>query len=650
MVIALGLHAGHDSSCALVIDGVLVSAIQAERLSRKKHHAILSLSNSLPVQAVLEAGGVKIKDVDVIVSSFQWVGPGGFGLHQPLIDSDFSLFDPWDERHRVLSHHLAHAHSTYEASPFQDAAVLICDYAGSPSLDGLDYATTFRAWYEDLTQQVAVASPKVECLSIYRAETPGGYRLLERQFNVAHPGQGSFIYSIAGLYENVSRYIFGRRSAHGALMALAAFGARFVNADFDPGPLVRQVGSEENVFRNDWQHALPAEPDFSLKCCLAWRCQEAAEIALLAAGRRAIRLAESRNLAVAGGVFLNILANSRLSASGICSAFSVPSAPHDAGISVGCAFHGSKLLRGISHPQPTDRLGRKYSPDAATEAIRQRRAFVCGRPFQKNEVIRELGEGKIIARWNGRAEFGPRALGGRSLLASPLDGTVKDRLNRIKDREPWRPVAPVVPKDDLSTFFYGPDDSYWMTMSHVIREEHRSKLAALTHPDDSTRAQALLAEHDEELFSWLKALGDACGYPILVNTSLNRQGEPIIETASEAIEMFLDKGEIDWLILDDFLVERVNPLESLAETLLEISSDTILSQHFMDSRPIMAASISNRTWRLSEPMHGMLAMLGREPRHLGEIVLRMRDDPADLAQLKSFLIHGILVPSEKIRK
>jgi carbamoyltransferase len=148
----LGIQLGHHSSCALVCDGQLVAAVQQERISRRKHDGSEALSNRLPVQHCLRTAGITLDDVDCIVSSFQTVSPGGFGLHKPLIEPGFNLFDPWDSRHFVMSHHLAHAYCAFGASGFDEAAVLVCDLGGSSTLTGHDFYTSFKDWYADLTR------------------------------------------------------------------------------------------------------------------------------------------------------------------------------------------------------------------------------------------------------------------------------------------------------------------------------------------------------------------------------------------------------------------------------------------------------------------------------------------------------------------
>jgi len=640
MALVLGIHVGHHSACAVVKDGALVAAAQLERSSRIKHHAVLGLGNELNVGVVLRAAGATMADVDLVVSSFQATAPGGFGLDRPLIEADFSLFDPWADRHWVVSHHLAHSHSTFDASGFDDAAVIICDYAGSGTLDGNDYALRFADWHRHLTSQRAPVAPRVECLSIYEAARAADHRVLHREYNVSHQGRASFVYSVASLYENVTRYVMGTANAHGQLMALAAYGKPHEGAPYDPGPLVEIAADHQVVFRNDWQHAVPRQPSFEQQACFAWRCQEATEAAVLAHARRARELTASNNLAVAGGVFLNILSNTRLAAHGPFARFHVPSAPHDAGIAVGCAFFGARKLGGRCHAVRTDRLGPSYPDEAVEAALAACEPRITRTRYRDDDVVAALCANQIVARWNGRAELGPRALGGRSLLGSPLAAGIRDRMNQIKGRQAWRPVAPVIPHDQIARFFTGPIDSWWMTMSHQIPSEHQAALAALAHPDGSTRSQTLLEHQDEELYRWLQAFGERTGYPILVNTSLNRGGEPIVETPANALELFLDRPDIDMLLVGPWMVMRRAPPPALAHERVGLADHAILTTMFRGQARIHNLTNGVRSWRISGAMFRMLDNLGATALALAEILAPL--DDTDRAQVQELLHHGVL--------
>ena len=570
MGLVLGIHVGHDAACAVVRDGELAAAVQLERTSGVKHHALDSLSDIFPLRALLSSVGAELSDLDLIVSSFQG-GSAGVGLHRPLIEPSFSLFDPFDPRHRALSHHLAHAHCAAAYGPDEDLALIISDYAGSATIDGADFAVPFRQWYEALCSHRAPVSLKSECLSIYRAprapNTP--FELCHREYRTPQ-GSPSHVCSVGSLYEHVTECVFRKPHAHGSLMALAAYS----RVPQDNTPMI-DVDGEKVVFRNDWQHLVfkdaRVDPDtgnfglsFEQIAELAARCQDATERALLATALRASRLCGSRHLALAGGTFLNILANTRLAESGLFDTVSLPSAPHDAGIAVGCAFYGARAVGDRTHRVVHDRLGIVYPPSAAKEALFAFSDLVSARRVEPGEIAAQLQSGRIIARLAGRSEFGPRALGGRSLLASPLLAESKDRLNRIKGRQPWRPVAPVVARERLRDVFDGPVDSPWMTFSHRIPSEHRAKLPALHHPDDSTRAQSLVREQDPWLHDLLLAFEALTGYAVLVNTSLNGPDEPILETPEQGVRWLLDNDDVDALLLDETLIERKALEEVLA--------------------------------------------------------------------------------------
>lgn len=420
---------------------------------------------------------------------------------------------------------------------------------------------TFADWYKEITGLSYSPEVKTECLSIY-STTHDGMVLQHREFCVPHNAPESFVQSVASLYDNVARCVFGRENTHGQLMALAAFAdVKSEESDILSKSSIVQISPDDRVtFRNDWQHAVEwgaAPEQYSF---LAHVCQLATEDALMAYARKAREISQSRNLAVAGGVFLNILANTRIAESGIFDQYFVPSAPHDAGISVGCAFYGDRFTTGSRHctsSQPAlDRLGFGYGNSVVEAELFRSRHVLRYFHTSMAEVASMLAKGALIARWSGRAEFGPRALGGRSILGSPLLTQTKERLNQIKGRQKWRPVAPIIIHERLEEFFIGPNNSPYMTFAHQVRSEYVDALVALSHADRSTRAQTHLKEVDEDLYQLLMEFDALTGYPILVNTSMNGAGEPIIETPREALEFFTAHDDIDALLMESWLVFR----------------------------------------------------------------------------------------------
>jgi carbamoyltransferase len=261
---------------------------------------------------------------------------------------------------------------------------------------------------------------------------------------------------------------------------------------------------------------------------------------------------------------LNINLNSRIAETGLFERTFIPSSPHDAGISVGCAYHGWRSFarrQGIAttvHTRGvTDRLGSAYGAAERSQAVLNRQDLLETPTVATAARIAQLiCDGAIVGRFAGRAEFGPRALGGRSLLASPLLASSKDRLNRIKGRQSWRPVAPVIPVESAADHFDGPTLSPYMNFVQTIKPQHRIRLAALVHPDNSARVQTLERAEDPFLHELLIEFHRLTGYPVLVNTSFNGPGEPIVEHPDAALDFLLLNEDLDALLLENELIRR----------------------------------------------------------------------------------------------
>ncbi|AHE29908.1 carbamoyltransferase C-terminal domain-containing protein [Burkholderia pseudomallei] len=559
----LGIHNGHHASCAVVRDGVVVAAIEQERFTRVKGDGADGLTDSLPIAACLRQANTSLDQIDLIVSSFQAMGPGAAGLQRPLAQTGFSLFNPRDPRHWVISHHLAHALCAFGTSGFKRAAALVLDLAGSTTRDGKDFAVPFTR-FEELVKGLACAGDRTltECLSIYVVDETE-IVLCERDYCVPHNAPELFVCSVAALYDNVARAVFGKEDAHGQLMALAAL-PRCVDQEVCTTDIFDIDASGRVKLFNDWQYKVTCHPRDTDNAHLAATVQECTTELMVHYARKAKMLTSENHLVAAGGVFLNIIGNTAISQRVGLDAFHVPSAPNDAGIAVGCAFYGWRHMlaqRGqtatVKATPTRGRVAADFSADEANRALKERSAVLEWVPdIDVDDIAQLLRDGKIIARCAGRAEFGPRALGGRSLLASALAHDVKDRLNQIKGRQPWRPVAPIVRSEDVHLFFEGPVDSSYMSFAHTIRERHRAALVALLHPDNTTRVQTLQRADDPALHELLTKFGDMTGYAVLVNTSLNGPGEPIVQLPHEALEFFLAHDDVDAVLLGTTLVKR----------------------------------------------------------------------------------------------
>ena len=509
----------------------------------------------------------------------------------------------------MISHHLAHAYHTYYMSGFNECAVLVCDLAGSATIDGKDFSLPFTNWYTTMTSADTATALQSENLSIYKAKS-GRLELLHRGFALPHVASDSMIQSPASLYENVSRFVFGGGDAYGQLMALAAFGAN--SEGLDPEDLVHIEQETEIRFKNDWQHGVSWVESPMRHARLAYSTQVATEKACITYAKLAKRLSGSESLAVAGGVFLNIPTNSRIADSGLFERYYVPSSPHDAGVAVGCSFSTAS-----SSPKPkktsaanSDRLGRSYGSSVIASALAKYGNFLQEvlLESQNASLAKLLLDGAIVARWNGRAEFGPRALGGRSLLASPCLLSSKERLNQIKGREQWRPVAPIVGETAFDQIFTGAKDSYYMSYTHRVREKLVDHLPALLHEDGTTRAQVLKSEWDLELSELLEQFGILSGVPVLVNTSFNGKGEPIVETPEDAILTFLRLAGIDYLILGTQIYCREKMwVPALLAQKIQLSESAELRVTLAGKVLCYSAHVGASTIRLTSESHEFLS-------------------------------------------
>ncbi|MGP4086521.1 carbamoyltransferase C-terminal domain-containing protein [Streptomyces sp. KR55] len=560
MTVALGIHCGHESSCAVVKNGVLLAAIQQERISRRKYDGQEALSNRLPIRETLAAAGLTLDDVDVIVSSFQAAGPSGVGLQRPLVSSSFDIFDPFDERHHVVSHHLAHAASALYPSGFPEATVLVSDSAGTSSRDGADFYIPFGEFFRTYYSDASTSKIFTEMRSMY-AFRQGQFELLERAFSEPHNQPDVFMQSEASLYDNVARFLFRKEHAHGQLMALAALPfdapARLTADDIvTEGPRPR--------LRNGWQ-ILEATTDITKSADIAHAVQEAFNRLVVSHAAHAVELSGIPNLCCAGGIFLNLSGNTAIGALPQVRDLYVPSCPHDAGISVGAAYLGwartSRILPAGSTKVASDFLGRAAEPITPQEAEAQNYAVsaVSATGDLSRRAAHVLLDGAVLVRYAGRAEFGPRALGNRSILCHPVAcHGAKSKLNGIKKRQPWRPVAPMVRIEDLETYFIGPGEAPFMNYDFTVRERYRAVLKEIVHDDGSARVQTVTAHNNPAIHEILTHIAESGQIPVLANTSLNGPAQPIIESATDALA-FSRHPDIGFLLTEDGLFASPSP-------------------------------------------------------------------------------------------
>jgi carbamoyltransferase len=539
----LGINAiFHDPAAALIVDGQVVAAAEEERFSRRKHgkRPVPYSAWELPVQSAawcLEYAGLTPGELDAVAYSFD---PG---LCRDA--ADLGLKDPWDhlrvdyarrapqflaaelsgldpDQVRFVPHHVAHAASAGLSVP-EDSAVLVLDGRGE------------------------VAS-----------HLAGAYRSGVLETLAAQ----SLPHSLGLLYEDLTRHLgFQHSSDEYKVMALASYGTPHQLGLLRE--LVRTTGDGGfTVERIDWNAlAKPAAPGAELTeehADLAAAVQTRLEEVMLELARWTYDAAGGpATLTMAGGTALNCVANARIAAEGPYERVWVQPAAGDSGTALGAALH----VAGGAAPFTGPDLGRGWS-DAELEAELQRAALPYTRPASIAAEAAEILAGNGIVAWyQGRSEYGPRALGHRSLFAHPGDRDTTVRMNNVKGREQFRPIAPMVRLERFADVFDGVCPSPYMLFVHRVRESWKERIPAVVHVDGTARVQTVDAA-DEPLVSEMLAEFEArTGLPVVVNTSLNTAGRPMVDTPREAMELF-GSAPVDLLALGPFAVHRATAFGS----------------------------------------------------------------------------------------
>jgi carbamoyltransferase len=573
MMKTLGINAAfHDSSACLVCDGAVVAAAEEERFTQIKHgkRPVPFSAWELPYHAIdycLAEADSAMSDVDHVAYSFEpalFVNGSGLppAITLPLEPSAAPRHNgeaPWDPlllsyvvnaprqlaggaphhlaqrfaargskptwQWHYVPHHLAHQASAFLAAPFDDCAVLTLDGRG-----------------ENASTQ-------------YGAFRHGRY---ERIGDVTLP------HSLGLLYEDVTRHLgFLHSSDEYKVMALASLGTpRFVDEmrnyvrwlgngryEIDPVPFSRWSSP-----RNRGDAFLPVHAD------IAHATQQVLEDTVLQLVRWLRDVTGLPNLAMAGGVALNCVMNGRLRDARVFDDIWVQPAAGDAGTSLGAALWIDREERGgdssergfwMEHAY----LGPCYADIEIEAALRHAHARYTRPDNLVATVADRLADDRIIGWFQGRMEFGPRALGGRSILASPLHAEMQARLNELKDREDFRPVAPAVLEEAANSWFENCDRSPFMLFVHRVPPARRAQIPAACHADGTARVQTVSRLHNPLYHDLISAFAERSGVPVVINTSFNTRGKPIVCTPRDALECFFT-SPLDVLAIGPYVVEK----------------------------------------------------------------------------------------------
>ncbi|MCS3796859.1 carbamoyltransferase [Niastella sp. OAS944] len=554
----LGINAAfHDSAAALIKDGALIAAAEDERFTHIKHgkRPIPFTAYELPFHAIdycLQEAGITINDVDHIAYSFNPALLSAGNINEPhavfaeklnelflsyIQEAPHQLRDGYphhlqkrlagwnmqQDKWHFTEHHIAHAASAFYPSPFSEAAVLTLDGRG-------EMAST----------------------SYYKGEGNS----LEKIGEVCMP------HSLGMLYEKMTTYLgFLHSSDEYKVMALASYGKPvyvhqfrslihvqpngcYTIDDFSPeeifGPARQRGGGyEQRVF--DIAHSLQKVLEETVLQLVEWLYGQT----------------KTENLCMAGGVALNCVLNAVIRDKGPFKNIWVQPAAGDAGTALGAAmwidrkFSKTATMQKMQHAY----WGPAYSDDEVETLLQWMKV-----PYRKlhnvaAETANILAQNKVIGWFQGRMEFGPRALGSRSILASPIDAEMQHKLNEIKDREDFRPVAPVVMEDKAGEWFENATVSPFMLFVYNVNTDKADKIPAVRHVDGTARIQTVNREQHQLYYDLLHEFNKLTGVPVLINTSFNTRGEPIVCSPKDAIACFFT-SPFDALVINSFLLEK----------------------------------------------------------------------------------------------
>jgi carbamoyltransferase len=552
---------GHDAAAALVVDGRVVAAAAEERFNREKHSA------RFPFRAIeycLSEAGLGLDDVDELAHGFDYepfqplysLDPLASELYREvysreallrLVERELKGF-PADRVHHV-GHHQAHAASTYFTSGFDECLVVVIDGMG-----------------------------EVVSATVYRARAGR----LEKLHEISAAHSIGILYSLVTLHLGfefgADEYKIMGLAPYGDPERFQAFFERAIdlrpNGSFRIPPLALNETSEERenqlaTRRHLAEHLgpprMPEDPITDDHRDVAAALQASLDRAMEHLCGHFGRQTGLRKLAMAGGVALNCTANGKLLRSGLFDEIYVQPAAGDDGSALGAALHRASLhhqdLPNRRFPVPF--LGPAHSHDAIESAISGAADRIEVERFDGLEAACEraadlIRDGRVLAWYRGRMEFGPRALGHRSILADPGHPEMRDRINSmVKMREAFRPFAPAVTIEQVHRWFEVPPmtELPYMIITVDVRQEHRAQLPAVTHVNGSARVQTVSSGDNASFHALLRAVGRTTGREMVLNTSFNVKGQPIVNTPAEALETFLRTG-IEFLFLENTLVSR----------------------------------------------------------------------------------------------
>ncbi len=581
----------HDTGAALLSQGRVV-AIAEERLCRVKHST--NIFPTLSIEYCVKTLGVVARDLDLIV-----IDRVGFGAEEKVLrvfkEKTGEMFSGVPIH--TVNHHNAHAAAAFFCSPFTDAAILIIDGAGEKipthlGISATETETLYRGIGNRIVQIQKTLHLREKTAFPYTFGIAKLYSLFsEGLLNFGHYNEGKMMglapFGTPDLLEQfpfdrwcrekdghiicnpnirfvgIDEYYFGKKRYKRLEARFRALLRRFALGVLRYAAPNIYLGSEESfppvrlpLMQRDRNHPLPDKAYNDA----AYLAQKVLEEVVVSWGKKVKAITGAKNLCVAGGVGLNIDANKRfLDGVGFERIFVQPAAS-DTGIALGCALWGAHQILKLPRfwEMKSASLGRSYTDDEVHSVIEKYREKLVVKHSQDiaKETAKLIQEGNIVGWFQGGAEYGPRALGNRSILCDARNPDMLRIINeKVKHRELWRPFAASVLEEKQREWFELDHPSPFMLLAAQVVAAKKKLVPSIVHVDGTCRIQSVMAEANKPYYELLKAFDTLTGVPLVLNTSFNDAGEPIVETPEDAVRCFLNT-QMDYLVLEKYCISK----------------------------------------------------------------------------------------------
>ena len=551
MKVALGIHVKHDRGACIIIDRKVVVSIANERLDRIKH----SSSYMIPYESI----DAVLKHCNITIDKVSCIGISGAGLESEKVkqfykDELFLHYNCSNIPFFFVSHHLAHACSAYYSSGLENSLIFVAD-GGGDYIEGKQEAETLFYGNRGKIQPISVRYQDIVV------------RKMENPVNNIYPFMPDHLknhqISLARKYSQITHLLGFGFGEDGKTMGLASYGTSYFdyseidyhNLDFSLKykDIIEEVNTKRILSGYSHNMFIGAE-----RQNIAATIQKFIEKSLASLLKNFKMRYQCDNICLAGGVFLNCLANYRIiKETNYENIFILPAAGDD-GQALGSAYYAYNELYGDSYSYKIQLpyIGLEYSSFEIEKSIKNKnlKYYKYSDEELAKKVADYISDNKIVGLHRGKTELGPRALCHRSILANPSNPAMKDILNkRVKHREEFRPFAPTVLAEKQFEYFDLKSPSEFMLQAPTVKDKYIKKLPAITHIDKTARVQAVTNENDHFIHSLLLELEKRIGTAAVLNTSFNVAGQPIVETPLDALNTFLSTN-IDILVIGNYVI------------------------------------------------------------------------------------------------